>query len=107
MEHGDPDLVEAIKEKRWRDLDLTPRQRALCEVAEKMSAQPTRMVNSDWQPLRDLGFSDEALLEVGNVVALFNYYTRMADGFGLQLDPQTEEAARTGVPLERRGAPSS
>jgi uncharacterized peroxidase-related enzyme len=93
--------VEAIKKKRWRELDLTPRQRALCEVAEKMSAEPTRMTEGDWQPLRDLGFSDEALLEVGHVVALFNYYTRMADGFGLQLDPQTEEASRTGVALRR------
>jgi alkylhydroperoxidase family enzyme len=72
-------------------------------VAEKMSAEPTRMVEADWQPLRELGFSDEALLEVGHVVALFNYYTRMADGFGLQLDPQTEEAARTGVPLQLPG----
>jgi uncharacterized peroxidase-related enzyme len=93
--------VEAIKKKRWRELDLTPRQRALCEVAEKMSAQPTRMTEADWQPLRDLGLTDEALLEVGNVVALFNYYTRMADGFGLQLDAHTEEAARTGKALRR------
>src|SRR5436305_831237 len=27
-----------------------------------MSATPTRMVEADWQPLRDQGFSDEALL---------------------------------------------
>jgi uncharacterized peroxidase-related enzyme len=93
--------VEAIKEKRWREVDLTPRQRALCEVAEKMSAQPTKMTEADWQPLRDLGFDDQALLEVGNVVALFNYYTRMADGFGLQLDPHTEEASRSGEALRR------
>jgi uncharacterized peroxidase-related enzyme len=93
--------VEAIKDRRWRELDLTPRQRALCEVAEKMSAEPTKMTEADWQPLRDLGFDDQALLEVGHVVALFNYYTRMADGFGLQLDPQTEEASRTGRGLRR------
>lgn len=68
-----------------------------------MSAQPTRMTEADWQPLRDMGFSDEALIEVGNVIALFNYYTRMADGFGLQLDPYTEEASRTGVALKRPG----
>jgi hypothetical protein len=37
--------VEAIKRKRWRDLVLTPRQRALCTVAEKLSATPTRMVD--------------------------------------------------------------
>jgi alkylhydroperoxidase family enzyme len=59
------------------------------------------MTEADWQPLRDLGFNDEALLEVGHLVCLFNYFTRLADGFGLALDPQIEEAARTGIPLQR------
>ena len=71
-------------------------------MAEKLSATPTRMTEADWQPLRDLGFSDQALLEVGHIVGIFNYLTRLADGFGLQLDPPVAEAARTGVPLRRR-----
>jgi alkylhydroperoxidase family enzyme len=70
-------------------------------VAEKLSGTPTRMTREDWQPLRDLGFDDEALLEVGHIVGLFNYLTRMADGFGLQLDSQTADAATTGVALKR------
>lgn len=101
MERGRPALVEAIKEKRWRDLDLSPRERALGEVAEKLSGNPTRMTEMDWQPLRDLGFDDEGLLEVAHIVGLFNYFTRLADGFGLVLDPQIEEAARAQVPLRR------
>jgi uncharacterized peroxidase-related enzyme len=82
---------------------LTPRERALCAVAEKLSATPTRMVEADWQSLRDLGFDDEALLEVGHIVAYFNYMTRLADGFGLRLDPEVEAVARTGIGLTRRG----
>jgi alkylhydroperoxidase family enzyme len=70
-------------------------------VADKLSATPTRMTEADWQPLRDLGFDDEALLEVGHIVGIFNYLTRLADGFGLQLDPQVAEAARSGAPLQR------
>jgi uncharacterized peroxidase-related enzyme len=90
-------------ERRWRALpDLTPRERALCDVAEKLSATPTRMTDADWQPLRDLGFDDLALLEVGHIVGLFNYLTRMADGFGLRLDPETRRAAETGEALRRR-----
>ena len=80
---------------------LSSRERALCEVAEKLSAKPTRMVEEDWKPLRDLGFDDEACLEVGHVVGIFNYLTRLADGFGLMLDAGTEEASRTGVALQR------
>jgi len=60
------------------------------------------MVEEDWQPLRDLGFDDAACMEVAHVVGIFNYLTRLADGFGLQLDPQTEEAARAGPALQRR-----
>ena len=88
--------------KTWRELStLTPRQRALCAVAEKLSATPTRMVEADWQPLRDLGFDDVALLEVGHITGIFNYLTRLADGFGLQLDHRTRAASETGVALRR------
>jgi uncharacterized peroxidase-related enzyme len=101
VEGGQAGLVDAIKERRWRDLDLGARDRALCEVAEKLSATPTRMVPEDWQPLRDLGFDDKACLEVGHIVGIFNYLTRLADGFGLRLDEQTRAAGATGVALRR------
>ena len=59
------------------------------------------MVEEDWQPLRDLGFDDRACLEVAHIVGIFNYLTRLADGFGLQLDAGTRAAAASGVPLKR------
>ncbi|MBI1886328.1 MAG: hypothetical protein HYS09_08490 [Chloroflexi bacterium] len=93
--------MAAIKEGRWRELDRSPRDRALCAVAEKLSAQPTRMTEDDWQPLRGLGFDDEACLEVAHIVGIFNYLTRLADGFGLQLDAGTVKAAETGQALKR------
>ncbi len=95
-------MVEAIKQRRWRELTgLSQRERALCAIAEKLSATPTRMVEQDWQPLRDLGFDDRACLEVGHIVGLFNYLTRLADGFGLQLDTKTQDAAKTRIALKR------
>jgi uncharacterized peroxidase-related enzyme len=94
--------VDAIKERRWREVQgLSEKDRALCAVAEKLSATATRMVSDDWQPLRDMGFDDRAILEVAHVVGIFNYLTRLADGLGLQLDPETEEASRTGISLQR------
>ncbi len=79
---------------------MTDRERALCSLAEKLSATPTRMVEGDWQPLRDLGFDDRACLEVAHIVGIFNYLTRLADGFGLQLDSRTMDASATGVALK-------
>ncbi len=58
------------------------------------------MVESDWQPLRNLGFNDRACLEVAHIVGIFNYLTRLADGLGLQLDVATQKASETGVKLQ-------
>ena len=94
--------MEAIKERRWEDLrTLSPRQRALCQLAEKLSANPTRMTEGDWRPLRDLGFDDLACLEVAHIVGIFNHLTRLADGLGLQLDPETLDAATNATALHR------
>ncbi len=102
MEKGNPELVEAIKQRRWREVEtLSPRERALCAVAEKLSATPTRMTEEDWRPLRDLGLEDRACLEVAHIVGVFNYLTRLADGLGLQLDGRTRVASETGVALRR------
>ncbi len=104
VENNDEELVQAIKEHRWREVtSLTARQRALCEIAEKLSATPTRMVEEDWQPLRELGFDDLGCLEVAHVVGIFNHLTRLADGLGLQLDEHYVEAADTRTPLVRGG----
>ena len=95
-------MVEAIKEHRWRELsDLTPRQRALCTVAEKMTLTPREMTAGDWQKLRDVGLDDEGLLELAHLIAIFNYFPRLADGLGLTPDPKVLEAGATGVPLRR------
>jgi alkylhydroperoxidase family enzyme len=66
-----------------------------------MTLHPTRMTVEDWQPLRDLGLDDQALLEAAHVIAIFNYFPRMADGFGLVPEPQVRKAGETGVPLKR------
>ncbi len=102
---GIPNSLRPSRKKTWRELaSFSPRERALCTIAEKLSATPTRMVERDWQPLRDLGFDDLACLEVAHVVGIFNYLTRLADGFGVQLDQNKVRAAETGIPLK---SPSS
>lgn len=68
-------------------------------MADKLSATPTRMVERDWRPLRDLGFGDEGCLEVAHIVGMFNYLTRLADGLGLRLDEETAHAADGGDAL--------
>jgi len=72
-------------------------------VTEKLTLTPTKMMAADWQPLRDVGFDEQGLLEVAYLISIFNFFPRMADGFGLQPDPMLLEAAASGVPLRRAG----
>jgi alkylhydroperoxidase family enzyme len=75
---------------------VSERQVALCNVARKLSLTPTRMIEADWKPLRDLGFDDTACLEVAHIVGIFNHLTRLADGMGLELDAATAAASESG-----------
>ena len=100
LEGGNPELAQAIAAGHWRDAqELTPREVALCTVAEKLSATPARMTEADWRPLRDLGFDDHACLEMAHIVGLFNYFVRLADGFGLR--PTEIEAVEQSAPKAR------
>ncbi|MGH9429203.1 MAG: hypothetical protein ACRD2L_23215 [Terriglobia bacterium] len=51
--------------------------------------------------MRDLDFDDQGCLEVAHIVGIFNYLTRLADGFGLQLDAITQAAGKSGITLKR------
>jgi hypothetical protein len=62
----------------------------------------------DWARVRAVGLDDEGCLELAHVVGIFNHLTRLADGFDLELDPQTLAAAAGGPPLQRaRPAPTA
>ena len=97
-------MAAAIHAGRWGELDLPPRTLALCEIAYKLSLDPTEITREDWDRLRDLGFSDDDCLEVAHIVGVFNHLTRLADGFGIAVDPRTLAAAQGGAPLQRPAA---
>jgi len=69
----------------WRSADLTDRERALLVYADKLTRTPAAMVERDLDPLREVGLSDEAILQTNLVVAYFAYANRIADGLGVQL----------------------
>lgn len=79
--------MEAV-ERDWRTAPLDPVQRALLVYAEKLTLQPAEMVEDDLLPLREAGLDDRAILEANLVVAYFAYVNRIADGLGVQLEPE-------------------
>ncbi len=58
--------------------DLTDRQRAMIDFALKLAVHPSEVGPADHQNLRDHGFSDEDIWDIGAITAFFALSNRMA-----------------------------
>ena len=94
-------MAAAIHCGRWDSAPLSQRQRTLGTVAHKLSLDPHKVGPDDWAALADVGLDNEGCLELAHIVGVFNHLTRLADGFGLQVDTATLEAANGGPALRR------
>jgi uncharacterized peroxidase-related enzyme len=85
----------------WRTADLPQPERHLCALAEKLTDDPRCARAEDLDVLRTHGFDDRAIHDAVQIIAYFNYITRVADGLGIE-----EEAGihRWG---EAHGGPSA
>lgn len=64
----------------------------------KLTVQPGEIGEEDIVPLRDAGFSDEAIGDIAINCALFAFFTRIVDGLGATLEPgMVEDAERIGL----------
>ena len=72
----------------YRQADLTPADRALCDYAVKLTLTPGRMTGQDIETLRGHGFDDAAITIAVQVISYFNYINRIADGLGVDLEPE-------------------
>ncbi len=76
------DFVRAVA-RDWRRAPLSEADRALCEFAAKLSHHQNEMTPDDLERLRRHGFDDRAIHDATQVVAYFNYITRIADALGV------------------------
>jgi uncharacterized peroxidase-related enzyme len=79
------DWADAIR-RDWRTAELTPRERALCDYASKLTREPSSMKKEDLTPLRAAGLDDRAILDLAHVVGFFAYTNRLVDGLGCDLE---------------------
>ena len=62
----------------FRKADITDRQKAMLEFAEKVALQSDQIADSDFEALHAHGFSDEDIWDIGAITALFALSNRMA-----------------------------
>ncbi|WP_299207748.1 peroxidase-related enzyme [uncultured Tateyamaria sp.] len=90
---GNPELGEQLV-MNWRVADVTPRQRAMLEFAEKVTVASARIEEPDRQVLRDHGLSDRDIWDLINVAAFFNMSNRVASATAMRPNPEYHGQAR-------------
>lgn len=83
----DDELAEHIKQD-YRQSKLDAPHMALCEWAEKLTLTPAQCTRADVDALRGHGWSDEQIVSAAQVVGFFNHLNRLADGLGIDLEPE-------------------
>ncbi|MEO1019798.1 MAG: peroxidase-related enzyme [Pseudomonadota bacterium] len=66
--------------------DLPSRLRVMLRYAEKLTDAPGQMNQNDSAALTAAGWSEQAIEDAINVVALFNYVNRLVDALGIEND---------------------
>jgi alkylhydroperoxidase family enzyme len=75
--------VEAILEGKLDDAGLTPAERALLDYVQQVTEDAPRTTPEDVQKLRDAGWSENQIAEGVYITALFAFFNRVADAFGV------------------------
>lgn len=88
----DDALVDAIaREPGTAPLErLSGRAPALRDYARKLTRTPAAVTRDDVQALRDAGCDDAAIHDAAQVIGFFAYYNRLADGLGVDPEPEWE-----------------
>jgi uncharacterized peroxidase-related enzyme len=72
----------------YRKANLSPRERALCDFAVKLTTLAAEVDEADIDALRAEGLTDADVSDAIQVIAYFNYVTRVADGVGIEDEPE-------------------
>jgi uncharacterized peroxidase-related enzyme len=62
----------------WRKADLDDRRRAMLAFAVKLATRPAEVTEDDFDALRDHGFDDDDIWDIGAITSLFALSNRMA-----------------------------
>ncbi len=65
---------------------IDDKTKAILRFSEKVTQHAYKVTEADIQSLKDLGYTDEDVLEATEVIALFNFLDRIADALGAPVE---------------------
>ena len=93
-----PQLADQIS-SNYRKADITPRQKEMLNFALKVSKSSYEISNDDIEDMRELGFSNDDIWDIGAISALFALSNRMANLTSMQ--PNDEFYLLGRIPKEK------
>ena len=75
--------MTAILEGKLDEAGLTSAERVLLDYVELVTKAASRTTHDDVQKLRDAGWSEDQIAEAVYVTAMFAFFNRVADAFGV------------------------
>ena len=75
--------MQALAAGKLEDADLSDAERALLEYAGKVTEAAYKTTAEDVQLLRDHGWTDPQIAEAVYITAMFAFFNRVADAFGV------------------------
>jgi uncharacterized peroxidase-related enzyme len=83
----DPVFVDQLT-TGYKYATLDERERAMLDFAVKLTEQSHRCTEDDVEALRQAGWSDEEIMDIAQVAAMFNFTNRLASGLGWVPNPE-------------------
>ena len=88
-------MVDAIAEGDLDHAGLSAAERALLDYVKKVTEAAYRTTSEDVQTLRDAGWTEPQIAEAIYVTAMFAFFNRVADAFGISPQGYLEMNALT------------
>ena len=88
-------MVAAIAAGNLEEAGLTNAERVLLDYVKKVTEAAFRTTPEDVQSLRDLGWTEPQIAEAVYVTAMFAFFNRVADAFGISPQGYLEMNALT------------
>jgi alkylhydroperoxidase family enzyme len=101
LQDPSPDLHGSLARGDLESAPVSDAERALLGYVRKVTEHANRTTDADVERLRVLGWTDPQIAECVYVTALFAFFNRVADAFGLE-DPNY-----FGHPPPRGGEPAA
>ena len=90
---GDPVLVDQLLQN-YRHAQLEERERAMLDFAVKVTEEAYRCTEADLAALQVVGWSEEDVMDIVEVTAMFNLTNRMANALGWRPNAEYHELGR-------------